>query len=508
MSLMGIDIGSSRCKAAVYAVEGKLITSTESAYEVTRAENGRFELDCHAVEQALYTAIHEAADMSRWDSEHAHDPVQAISVGSFGEAVVPLDRNGNILGPSIFSHDQRRKDAVSRLGNMGTEAFYNINANILGYSYTYPKLVWYQEDAPKLHERIWKVLSLADFLVYRLSGSAATNYCHANRTLLFDLWKEQWSDQLLEAGGVDGRILAEVVPPATDMGPILPDMARLLGLPTDVRVIIGGHDQCLNALGAGAVKGGDSVTGIGTVECTTIIFDGIPDPAIMLSMNLGIEHHVVPGKYVAFIHNQAGALQTWFLKAFATELFAQGLSEKQMLDLLTLEAPASPTNTIFLPFVEPSGAPLFLPAGNGLFSGIEATTGRGELYRALLEGETMFFLQAFAKLQQHGIQINDILATGGGSRSDLWLQIKADMLQRPVRRAKYRESGTAGAAITAGIACGLYTSVDEAVATFAGTDRNFMPNLAHKAHYKALQKRYGELVERVLLPTATKATNL
>ena len=196
-----------------------------------------------------------------------------------------------------------------------------------------------------------------------------------------------------------------------------------------------------------------------------------PDPGTMLSLNLGIEHHVVPGKYVAFIHNQAGALQTWFLKAFATELFARGLDEKQILDLLTLEAPASPTDTIFLPFVEPSGAPLFLPAGNGLFSGIGATTGRGELYRALLEGETMFFLQAFEKLQTHGMRIHDILATGGGSRSDLWLQIKADMLQRPVRRARYRESGTAGAAIAAGLASGVYASVDEAVAAFAGTDR-------------------------------------
>ncbi|HCG63525.1 MAG TPA: hypothetical protein DEZ27_06955 [Sphaerochaeta sp.] len=499
MSLMGIDIGSSRCKAAVYTVQGHLVVSTESAYEVTRAENGRFELDCHAVERALYTAIREAADRSRWDSKYANDPIQAISVGSFGEAMVPLDQHGAILGPSIFSHDQRRKDAISRLEALGTEAFYTINANILGYSYTYPKLVWYQEDAPQVHERIWKVLSWADFLVYRLSGNAATNYCHANRTLLFEMWKEQWSEQLLEAGGIDGRILADVVPPATDMGPILPEMARKLGLPTDVRVIVGGHDQCLNALGAGAVKGGDSVTGIGTVECTTIIFDGIPDPGTMLSLNLGIEHHVVPGKYVAFIHNQAGALQTWFLKAFATELFARGLDEKQILDLLTLEAPASPTDTIFLPFVEPSGAPLFLPAGNGLFSGIGATTGRGELYRALLEGETMFFLQAFEKLQEHGMRIHDILATGGGSRSDLWLQIKADMLQRPVRRARYRESGTAGAAIAAGIASGAYASVDEAVAAFAGTDRNFVPNPAHTSHYEMLQKRYGELVETVLL---------
>lgn len=499
MSLMGIDIGSSRCKAAVYTTDGQLVSATESPYEVKRDEDGRFELDCFAVEHALYTAISEAADRSRWEQRFVGDTIQAISVGSFGEAMVPLDRDGNILGPSIFSHDQRRKETVSRLEDFGVDNFYRINGNILGYSYTFPKLVWYQEDAPELHEKIWKVLSWADFLVYRLSGNAATNYCHANRTLLFDLWKERWSPELLEAGGIDGRILAEVVPPSTDMGTILPDMATKLGLSKDVRIIVGGHDQCINAVGAGAVHGGDSVTGIGTVECTTVIFDGIPDPQMMLSLNLGIEHHVVEGKYVAFIHNQAGALQTWFLKAFTTELMAKGLSEKQILDILTNEAPNEPTNAIFLPFVEPSGAPLFLPSGNGVYSGIGATTGRGELYRALLEGETMFFLDAFEKLHKHGIVIHDILATGGGSRSDLWLQIKADMLQRPVRRARYRESGTAGAAITAGIASGIYSSVDEAVQAFKGTDRDFSPNPQFAARYNSLFTRYRKLVERVLL---------
>jgi xylulokinase len=499
MSLMGIDIGSSRCKAAVYTTDGQLVSATEASYEVTRAENGRFELDCFAVEHALYSVIREVADSSQWNQRFAGDPIQAISVGSFGEAMVPLDRDGNILGPSIFSHDQRRKETVSRLEALGVEDFYRINGNILGYSYTFPKLVWYQENAPELHEKIWKVLSWADFLVYRLSGNAATNYCHANRTLLFDLWKERWSDELLTAGGIDGRVLADVVPPSTDMGTILPDMANKLGLPKYVRVVVGGHDQCINAVGAGAVHGGDSVTGIGTVECTTVIFDGIPDPKMMLSLNLGIEHHVVEGKYVAFIHNQAGALQTWFLKSFATELMAKALTEKQILDLLTDEAPTGPSNAIFLPFVEPSGAPLFLPAGNGLFSGIEATTGRGELYRALLEGETMFFLDAFKKLQKQGIAVNDILATGGGSRSDLWLQIKADMMQRPVHRARYRESGTAGAAITAGIASGIYSSVDEAVKAFKGTDRDFVPNTQFKEQYDTLFSRYQELVERVLL---------
>ncbi|NCB03406.1 MAG: hypothetical protein EOM67_14810, partial [Spirochaetia bacterium] len=362
-----------------------------------------------------------------------------------------------------------------------------------------PKLVWYKEDAPELYRKIWKVLSWADFLIFRLSGKEATNFCHANRTLLFDLHKEDWSTELLKIGGLDRDILADVVPPGTVMGTILPHMAHSLGLNKEVKIIIGGHDQCLNALGAGAIKGGESVTGIGTVECTTVIFDSIPDMDVMFNLNLGIEHHVVSGKYVAFIHNQAGALQTWFLKAFTRELQEKGLSEKEILDYLTLEAPSSPSNLIFLPFVEPSGAPLFLPSGNGLFSGISATTKRGEMYRALLEGESMFFLEAFKALEEKGITINDILTTGGGSRSDFWLQIKADMFGRPVKRARYRESGTTGAAMVAGIATNTYRSVEQAVEVFSGTEKSFTPNPLHALEYERLQERYRKLMKNILL---------
>jgi xylulokinase len=220
---------------------------------------------------------------------------------------------------------------------------------------------------------------------------------------------------------------------------------------------------------------------------------------MMLNLNLGVEHHVVPGKYVAFIHNQAGALQTWFMKAFTSDLQKQGLSEREILALLTAEAPSAPSNLLFFPFVEPSGAPLFLPGGNGLFLGMDATTGRGELYRALLEGETMFFLEAFEKLEERGIVINDILATGGGSRSDLWLQIKADMLGRPVKRARYRESGTAGAAIAAGLAIGIYDSVEQGVAAFKGAEKDFVANPKYSETYAKLQKRYQEVVEKILL---------
>ena len=157
-------------------------------------------------------------------------------MGSFGEAIVPLDK-GEYLRPSIFSHDERRKDSISRFERWARSFLPNQQEYIRSYSYTYPKLVWYQENQPELHAKIWKVLSWADFLVYRLSGVAATNYCHANRTLLFDLWNEKWSEELFSIGGLDGRILADTIPPGTLTGTVLPEMATKLGL-TAIKIIV------------------------------------------------------------------------------------------------------------------------------------------------------------------------------------------------------------------------------------------------------------------------------
>lgn len=485
MSLIGVDIGSSGCKVAIYSTDGSLISTASALYSVSRNSLGSFELDCHEVEQAVYTTIHAAADRSTWREKDKNDFIQAIAFASFGEAMVPIGKHGEILGPSIFALDTRRKDAVSRLQAMGAERFYKINANILDFIYSYPKLVWYQENMPDLYERIWKFLLWADFFVYRLTGVAVTNYSLASRTLLFDLWKETWSDEILEAGGIHKRILTDLVPSGIPIGTVDHSMAAMLGIPDTTLVVSGLHDQCANALGAGAIDGGSSVTGIGTVECTTFVFDTIPDPSYLLNLHVGVEHHAVPGKYVSLIYNQAGSLMSWFIKVFCKELQEKGMDEHQIFAQLAQEAPQGPTSVTFLPFVEPGGAPSFIPANRGCFLGIGATTGRGELYRAVLEGETMYFLNEFRKLGPKGLGIRELVATGGGSRDDLWLRIKADMLGLPIRRARYRESGTAGSAISAGLACGAFSTMEEAANIFKGSEKQIKPNPVNQEQYEA-----------------------
>ena len=486
MSLMGIDIGTSGCKTAIYSVKGICLSSSRGSYAPLLPQPGRLELDCREMLDVILQTIKDALK----ENQDRNDPVTALSVGSFSEAVVPIGKDGSILGNSIAGNDNRHSASIDVLKELDPLSFYNINPNILSFTYTYPKLAWYRDEMPDVYSKVWKFLNWSDFLVFYLTGVAASTFSHANRTLLFDITKEDWSQELLDIVDIKKSILADPIPSGVIMGEVTPEIGRSLGFTNNVSVVSGGHDQCLNALGAGAVQQGQSVTGIGTFECTTIVFDSLPDPALMLSLNLNIQHHVVKGKYVTLIYNQGGSLQTWFMKVFTKELIKQGLGEREILEILTHEAPTNPTNMIFIPTIEPTGAPYFFPGMSGSFQGINASTTRGDMYRALLEGESMYSVETIAMLEATGIQMNEIIASGGGSRSDLWLQIKADIFGKRVKRTSSIDSGTVGAALLAGIASGSYATVDEAVSTIIRDQTTFFPDKINKMKYQPLLKKF------------------
>ncbi len=492
MSLMGIDIGTSGCKTAVYSVEGNPVAMASRSYPPMLVEPGKMEFDAVIMLDSILETVREVLRVAK----EKGDPVTALSVGSFSEAVVPIGKDGSILSTSIAGSDNRHAHAIDVLKELDPLYFYHINPNILSFTYTYPKIAWYRDERPQLYKKVWKFLNWADFLVYYLTKKAVSTFSHANRMLLFDIKKEDWSDLLLEKVNIDRSVLAQPVPGGTVIGEVVPEVANDLGFEGHVQVVSGGHDQCLNALGAGAVREGQSVTGIGTFECTTIVFDSLPDQNLLYSLNLNIQHHVIPGKFVTLVYNQAGSLQTWFMKVFAKELIERGLEERPILDILTSEAPVDPTGIIFLPTIEPTGAPYFYPGMSGFYYGMNANTTRGDMYRALLEGETMYSLETIEKLSRKGFDMKEIIATGGGSRSDLWLQLKADIFNKKVKRTSNINSGTVGAALLAGIATKEYSSVDEAVGTITGGQTEFLPDPAHNAMYQTQIQNFQKMFEK------------
>lgn len=487
MSLLGIDVGTTGCKAAAFAEDGACLATAYREVTTQSPREGWAELDSAAVFALVKEAIAEVA------AQTGDEPVTALGISSMGEATTPVSADRRILGPSILMSDSRGGEYVERLGDaISQEDFYQVNPNLFAPSYTMPKLCWLRDHQPELYRRAETFLLWADLVAFLLGGEAVTNYTHANRTLLFDIRAEDWSDRLLDASGLDRDKLAPCVPSGTITGTVTPHLADELHLPRGVAIVIGGHDQCCNALGAGIVSPGRAACGIGTYECIAPVFDHIPDAASMLPHGLSVEHHVLAGLYVSFLWNQSGMLVRWFRDTFAGA-DRRLAGDADIYDLLAAEMPPEPTRLLVLPHFEVTGPPHFTSDSAGVIVGLHAGTTRGEILKSIFESVTLYFVEGLAALRRIGIDTSEFIATGGGARSDAWLQIKADVLGVPFVRPRFTEGSTLGAAILAGLATGALPSPAEAAERFVRRERVFEPDPRRHEIYRRRHERYAGL---------------
>ena len=492
MSLLGIDVGTTGCKAAAFSRDGRCLAIAYREYATIYPEPGRAELDSRQVLEEVWQTVAEVAGQTQ------DDPISALSVSTMGEAMTPVSMDGTILGNCILMSDERGTEYSDQLAEqMGQQAFYEINANILGRSYSLPKLLWLRDNQRQLYQRAEKFLLWGDLVVFALGCEPLSSYSLANRTLLFDIRKEDWSEQLLELTGVERNKLPRTVPSGTVAGTISDEMAARLTLPKGVQVVVGGHDQSCNALGAGIYEPGKAVCGIGSYECITPTYDHIPDAATMLANGLNVEHHILGGLYVSFLYNQGGSLVKWFRDTFASGDKKVISADADIYDILTAEMPADPTSLLVLPYFEVTGPPGFVTDAAGAIVGLKTSTRRGDILKSIMESETFYFLEGIRALKGMDIDASEFIATGGGAKSDAWLQIKADILAVPFVRLLNTECSVAGAAMLAGLATGVYKDPAEAVGYFVQRDKIFKPDMARHEVYKERHELYRQLYPRL-----------
>lgn len=484
MSLLGIDIGTTGCKAAAFSEDGSCIAQAYREYETRHPAEGWAELDSATVWAKTRAVISEAA------AGAGRDPVTALCVSAMGEAATPVTADRRILGNCILSSDTRGGQYVDMLAERyGQERFYRINPNILGTNYTLPKILWLRENAGALYEQTDKFLLWGGLAGFMLGCDAFASDSHANRTLLFDIQSADWSDDILGATGIDRAKLPRCLPGGAIAGTVRNSVADELCLPRGVKVVVGGHDQCCNALGAGLSQPGRAVDGIGTFECITPVYGHLPPADAMLKQGLNMEHHVVPGLYVSFLYNQGGSLVRWFRDTFAQE----HRNEEDIYDRLAAEMPADPTRLFVLPYFEMTGSPCFISDASGVIVGLKTHTRRGDILKAIMESVTYYFVESIESLRDIGIDTSEFVATGGGAKSDRWLQIKADILGVPIVRPCIAECGLLGAAILAGTATGVFGSPDEGVDCFVRREKVFEPDQVRHSVYRERLAKYREL---------------
>jgi len=495
MSLLGIDVGTTGCKSIAFSESGEVLGTHYREYDIQRPHAGWSQLDAQEVWDKVKETIKSAAAAAA----AKNDPIKALAVCSLGEAMVPVSKDRKILGPSLQNADVRGAEFLEVLGKGRSDLeLHQINGNGLGNHYGLTKLLWVKKHEPELYNKTYKFLLWGSFVSFMLGAEPIVDYSLANRTLLFDLESKEWSDDLLNWSGLDKDKLPALAPSGTLVGTVAPAMAKELGLLEGVAIVTGAHDQCSNAVGCGVTESGQAMLGMGTYSCIVPVFSQRPDSKTLLERGLNAEDHAAPGRYVTFIYNQGGSVLKWYRDTFArSEHAAAEQAGRDIYSELLAEMPEKPGNILVLPHFEPTGPPDFLAETRAAIVGMNFETKRGDIAKGVLEGVIYFLRQTVDRLPEMGIDIANYRAAGGGSKSDAWLQICADILGRPFERAKQAEAGGFGAAIMAGTAIGSFASMKEAAEAMVEVTAVFEPKPENVKQYNERFPLYQRLSSQV-----------
>jgi xylulokinase len=489
MSLLGIDVGTSGCKAAIFSKDGQLLGLAYHEYDYQRPQPGWAELDTNEVWKHIKEVIRQVTASGKGD------PIEALCTSSLGEAVVPVSAQRKILGPAMLNFDVRGEEYLPELRELiRDDQLYQTNGNTLGNQYTLTKLKWLKQYRPGLYRQTDRFLSWSGFVSFMLGADARVDYSLANRTLLFDIEKMDWSKGMVEVTQLDLDKLPPTVPSGTVIGSVAKGIALELGLPAGIPIVSGGHDQCCNAVGCGVISPGQALYGMGTYLCLTPVFDQRPEASAMIKRGLNTEHHAVPGQFVSFLYNQGGALVKWFRNTFAAAERKKAQADGDNLyEILLAEMPGEVSRVMVLPHFTSTGPPAFITGSSGVLAGLKLDTARGEILKGLIEGMTFYIRATFETFPGAGIQVTDFRVAGGGSKSDAWVQISADILGRPFVRPMINEAGVLGAAILAGAGSGAFSSLEEGVKTMVRLGRTFEPDPKKQHLYNERFAKYQRL---------------
>ena len=448
MISLGIDIGGTGCKCVAFRDNGEQVALSYREYPT---KPGEVNLDALALRESVFFVISDCV-------RKLEDPkdVAAITVSSFGESFVPVDKDGQPLTDIILYFANTESGAFTDLVNsIGAEKFMRITCVLPDASYSLAKMLYSLKAAPR---PVWKFLFIASYICFCLSGESVADYSLACRSILFDV----------------------------------------LGLPQSVKVVIGSHDQIVNALGCGVAAPGDAVDITGTVECICPLFASIPETLDFERENYACVPYLDGKGYVTYAYNiSGGAVVRWYRDSLAFYLKEAAKQRGcSVYDILNETCPAEPTGLIVLPFLQGmGGTPDVLTGARGTIYGLTMHTTPADIYRAILEGLTFEMQYNLEKLAKYNIHPTKLFAAGGGAKSPVWRQIKADILNAELLPTLAEEAGALGSAIL-GLAAATGEKDRTALAArFVRYGEASRPDAERHAYYQKQYQLYKDLRE-------------
>jgi len=487
--VVGVDIGASSCKAIVFDAKGKIRGSAQQEYSRNTPKPGWVELDTEKWWHTVAATIKQAVN----GSDVASEQIKGLGVSTETDGIVPVGSHGEPLRPYIHWSDARCYPQYDwMLSHADTEEIYRTTGIPLHKSWWSPpglKMLWIKENEPDIFANTKKFLQIGNYVLYKLTGKFATDYSVAARTMFFDIQKLEWSEHLATFLGIPLSTQPTVSKSAQVAGRVTDDAAELTGLSAGVPVVAGGGDTECSGLSAGLTSEGQALVSVGTSLMVLVAKETPPFLSDKKSRQLSgtgmfSSCHVVDGIWLLEAGSMAGARLTWFKKEFGQlEDQAAGDLDLSAYDLLGAEAKRSEPST---------NSPVFVISHDTIFN-LTLEHKRADVIRSILDGVAFEAQQILEAAENSGTRVRDITMVGGGSKSDIWRQIFADVTNRPVRCPDQSETAALGAAILAGLGTGIYESMAKVPRASAYSENT--PNPETHDTYEALYRRFKALYE-------------
>ena len=498
-ALLGIDLGTTGVKAALFrADDGQVIASTFFDYPLYHPQPGWAEQQPADWWKATIAAIRACLEEA---ASHGVRPADVRGVGLSGQmhGVVLLDEQSMVLRPCIIWADQRSEPQCRWMTErVGAAKLIDYVSNPALPGFSAPKALWVRDNEPAIFARAHTLLLPKDYIRYLLTGVKAMEISDAAGTCLLDVKRGEWSREVLDAIGFDPSLLPPVVPADKICGTITAQVAQLTGLIEGTPVAGGGADNACGAVGNGVVRSGLALVSIGT---SGVVLAHTDTPQVDRSGPVPRVHtfnHAVPHAwYLMGVTQSAGLSLRWVrdnigLPESVIERWA-GVDAYTTLVQEAEHVPAGSDGLLFLPYLQGERTPHLDAYARGGWIGLTASHNRRHLVRSVLEGVAFSLKDCFAIIEEQGLKLEQVRTTGGGAKSPLWRQIIADVLGVELVTTNAQEGPAFGAALLAGVASGIYSSVQQACDATVRIVERTEPQQATMPVYAYMYEQYRAL---------------
>lgn len=493
MHLLGIDVGTTGAKAAVFDDNGCLKGYAFSDYDIIYPEANRAEQDAEQIWTITKSVIKKAVT-------NTGTQISALSLSVQGDAVIAIDKNRRAISNAHLGMDYRGiKEAQYCDEILGGRYLFDITGMRPHPMNSIIKILWIKNNLPALYEKTYKFVTYADFILGKLgSDELVIDYTMASRTMAFDIHHTVWSDEILAKLDIRRDKLSMPVPSGTIVGKIDKNLAGELNINPETLLVTGGHDQACAALGAGVIKENTALDSHGTAEVISTSFASLRLNDIIFQSYYPCYIHAVPDMYFTFsLNHTGGILLKWFIENFCSEDQQNAANANiQIYDFVVGHMPDMPSPVMVLPHFNGSGTPTCDLNSKGAILGLTMNTTRYDIAKAIIEALSYEIRINLDTMRSTGIDIKQLRCVGGGARSSVCLQNKADILGIPVSSLKIREAACLGASMLAGLATGAYRNIPEA-SDIITPDTTYYPRNSYNKHYNEKYYTYKRIYDTI-----------